>query len=141
MNYIALGNSLKVINFKEYKAMLARIEKVLDLNDIAYKSGESTVYIKLGGLSSRVKIMYDYTNNTYKFSCGELRMFISSIIFFCLAFNTLSQANLGLWNGYAAGLMFAVAIGNLFSVISTNIQMLDLRAQFRQEGVYLKSGS
>lgn len=102
---------------------------------------QKVAYIKFGGLSSRVKIMYDYESNTYKFSCCEMRMFISSIIFFCLAFNTISQANLGLWHGYAAGLMFAVAIGNLFSVISTNIQMLDLRAQLRQEGVYLKSGS
>ncbi|EMC0407039.1 hypothetical protein VBP81_001025 [Vibrio fluvialis] len=121
--------------------MLERIEKILDLNDIAYESGESTMYVKLGGLSSKVKIRYDYADNTYKLSCGELRMFISSIIFFCLAFNTLIQANLGLWNGYAAGLMFAVAIGNLFSVIVTNIQMLDLRAQLRQEGVYMKPGT
>ncbi|TOF04449.1 hypothetical protein CGJ29_24115 [Vibrio parahaemolyticus] len=121
--------------------MLERIEKVLDLNDIAYKSSESAMYIKLGGLSSKVQIKYDYANNTYKFSCGELRMFISSVIFFCLAFNMLSQGVLGLWNGYAAGLMFAVAIGNLFSVMSTNVQMLDLRVQLRQEGVYLKSGS
>lgn len=121
--------------------MLERIEKVLDINDINYDSAESTIYIKFGGLSSRVKIMYDYASNTYKFSCGEMRMFISSIIFFCMAFNTISQTNLGLWNGYAAGLMFAVAIGNLFSVISTNIQMLDLRAQLRREGVFLKSGS
>ncbi|WP_025523815.1 hypothetical protein [Vibrio parahaemolyticus] len=121
--------------------MLERIEKVLDLNGIAYKSSESAIYIKLGGLSSRAQIKYDYANNTYKFSCGELRMFISSVIFFCLAFNMLSQGAFGLWNGYAAGLMFAVAIGNLFSVILTNVQMLDLRAQLRQEGVYLKSGS
>ncbi|ANQ23141.1 hypothetical protein BA893_09685 [Vibrio natriegens] len=121
--------------------MLERIEKILDLNDIAYESSESAMYIKLGGLSSRAQIKYDYANNTYKFSCGERRMFVSSVIFFCLAFNMLYQGNLGLWNGYAAGLMFSVAIGNLFSVISTNVQMLDLRAQFRQEGVYLKSGS
>ncbi|EHZ7344922.1 TPA: hypothetical protein ACGUW9_004461 [Vibrio vulnificus] len=121
--------------------MLERIEKILVLNDIAYESGESTMYVKLGGLSSKVKIRYDYADNTYKLSCGELRMFISSIIFFCLAFNTLIQGNLGLWNGYAAGLMFAVAIGNLFSVIVTNIQMLDLRAQLRQEGVHLKPGT
>tara|TARA_Y100001956_G_scaffold66375_2_gene67887 strand:- start:432 stop:797 length:366 start_codon:yes stop_codon:yes gene_type:complete len=121
--------------------MLERIEKVLDLNDIAYESSKSTMYVKLGGLSSRVKIKYDYATNAYKFSCGELRMFVSSIIFFCMAFNTLYQANLGIWNGYAAGLMFAVAIGNLFSVISTNIQMLDLRAQLREKGVYLKLGA
>ncbi len=136
-----MRNNLKVTNFRERKVMLERIEKVLDLNDIAYESSESTMYIKLGGLSSRVKNKYDYANNSYKVSCGELRMFISSLIFFCLAFNMLSQGALGLWNGYAAGLMFAVAIGNLFSVVSTNVQMLDLRAQFRQEGVYLKSGS
>ncbi|MEF1310484.1 hypothetical protein QTO01_10290 [Vibrio mytili] len=141
MKWIALGNSIKVINFKGCIVMLERIEKILALNDIAYESSESTMYVKLGGLSSRVKIKYDYADNSYKFSCGELRMFISSIIFFCMAFNTLSQVNLGLWNGYAAGLMFAIAIGNLFSVIATNIQMLDLRAQLRQEGVYLKSGT
>ncbi|MCS0174272.1 hypothetical protein [Vibrio alginolyticus] len=136
-----MRNNLKVINFREREVMLERIEKVLDLNDIAYESSESTMYIKLGGLSSRAQIKYDYANNTYKFSCGKIRMFVSSVIFFCLAFNMLSQGALGLWNGYAAGLMFAVAIGNLFSVISTNVQMLDLRAQLRQEGVYLKSGS
>ncbi len=141
MKLVVFRNSLKVINFQGCKIMLERIEKILDLNDIAYESGESTMYVKLGGLSSKVKIRYDYADNTYKLSCGELRMFISSIIFFCLAFNTLIQANLGLWNGYAAGLMFAVAIGNLFSVIITNIQMLDLRAQLRQEGVYLKPGT
>ncbi|MGR5069414.1 MULTISPECIES: hypothetical protein [Vibrio] len=121
--------------------MLERIEKVLDLNDIAYESGETRMYIKLGGLCSQIKIHYDYATNTYKVSCGELRLFISSIVFFCLAFNNLHQPDMQLWVGYGSGLMFATAIGNLFSIISTNIQLLDLRAQLRQEGVFLKYGS
>ncbi|EOV4650947.1 hypothetical protein ACONRW_004528 [Vibrio parahaemolyticus] len=121
--------------------MLERIEKVLDLNGIVYESGKSRMYIKLGGLCSQIKVHYDYATNTYKVSCGELRLFISSIVFFCLAFNSLYQPDAQWWMGYSAGLMFAVAIGNLFAAISTNIQLLDLRAQLRQEGVFLKHGS
>ncbi len=121
--------------------MLERIEKVLDLNGIVYESGETRMYIKLGGLCSQVKVHYDYATNTYKVSCGELRLFISSIVFFCLAFNSLYQRDAQWWMGYSAGLMFAIAIGNLFAAISTNIQLLDLRAQLRQEGVFLKHGS
>ncbi|MBY7860060.1 hypothetical protein KW419_17660 [Vibrio fluvialis] len=121
--------------------MLERIERVLDLNDIAYESGETRMYIKLGGLCSQVKVHYDYATNTYKVNCGELRSFISSIVFFCMAFNSLYQPDTQWWMGYGAGLMFAIAIGNLFSVISSNIQLLDLRAQLRQEGIFLKHGS
>ncbi|EIA1497044.1 MULTISPECIES: hypothetical protein [Vibrio] len=121
--------------------MLERIEKVLNLNDIAYESGETRMYIKFGGLCSQVKIHYDYATNTYKVSCGELRQLISSIVFFCMAFNMLNLPDPQFWTGYGAGLMFAIAIGNLFSVISANIQLLDLRAQLREEGIFLKHGS
>ncbi len=121
--------------------MIKRIEKVLDLNDIVYESGETKMYIKLGGLFSKVKISYDYATNNYKVNCSEMSLFLSSMTFFCLAFNTLHQPSSGLWSGYIAGLMFAVAIGNLFTIISTYIQMLDLRSQLRQEGIYLKLGS
>ncbi|ROV60331.1 hypothetical protein EGH82_09860 [Vibrio ponticus] len=121
--------------------MLDRIKKVLDLNNIAYESGESRMYIKLGGLSSKVKVTYDYATNTYKFSCGELLLSIQSMGLFCLAFNGLNELDSAMWPGYASGLMFALAIGNLFTLISTKIQMLDIRAQLRQEGIYLKYGS
>lgn len=121
--------------------MLERIEKILDLNDIAYESGETRMYIKLGRFCSKVKISYDYATNNYRVNCSELSLFLSSIVFFCMAFNTLHQPDSDLWSGYFAGLMFAIAIGNLFFIISTHIQLLDLRAQLRQEGVYLKLGS
>lgn len=51
------------------------------------------------------------------------------------------QPNLEVWAGYAAGLMLGLAFGNLLSVISANIQLLDLRAQLREEGVFLKLSS
>ncbi|ASI90812.1 hypothetical protein [Vibrio mediterranei] len=121
--------------------MLERIEKVLELNDISYESGKTRMYIKLGGLSSQVKISYDYATNTYKVNCGELRHYLISLFFFCQAVNMFYQPNLEVWAGYAAGLMLGIAFGNLLSVISANIQLLDLRAQLREEGVFLKLSS
>lgn len=120
--------------------MLERIEKILDLNNIVYESDETKMYIKLGGLCSKIKIRYDYATNNYKVNCSEIGLFLSSIILFCLAFNTLYQPTLELWSGYLAGLIFALAIGNLFFIVLTHIQLLDLRAQLREEGIYLKIG-
>ncbi|ADV86341.1 hypothetical protein VVMO6_01319 [Vibrio vulnificus MO6-24/O] len=37
--------------------------------------------------------------------------------------------------------MFAAAVFNLFQIVLAHIQMLDLKSQFREVGVYLKPGS
>ncbi|MDC5851571.1 hypothetical protein [Vibrio europaeus] len=121
--------------------MLERIERVLDVNSIEYESGGNTIYIKLGTVTSKVKIRYDIATNTYHVNCNEFVLYTTSFVWFALTFFSMTNhSDNAWWSGYSIGIMFAAGIGALFQIIVTYIQLLDLRAQLREVGVYLKSG-
>ncbi|WP_347369098.1 hypothetical protein [Vibrio vulnificus] len=121
--------------------MLEKVEQVLDRNDLSYKTVGNSLHLKLARAGGKVTIKYDYSTNLYLYSCNEYLLSFSSLIFFVLSFNTLYQPDKQMWSGYVAGCMFAAAVFNLFQIVLTHIQMLDLKSQFREVGVYLKPGS
>ncbi|MDC5806566.1 hypothetical protein OPW36_05545 [Vibrio europaeus] len=121
--------------------MLERIERVLDVNSIEYESGGNTIYIKLGTVTSKVKIRYDIATNTYRVNCNEFVLYTTSFVWFALTFFSMTNySDNDWWSGYFIGITFAAGMGSLFQIIVTYIQLLDLRAQLREVGVYLKSG-
>ncbi len=120
--------------------MLENVEQVLDRNDLSYKTVGNSLHLKLARAGGKVTIKYDYSTNSYLYSCNEYLLSFSSLIFFVLSFNTLYQPDKQMWSGYVAGCMFA-AVFNLFQIVLAHIQMLDLKSQFREVGVHLKSGS
>ncbi|WP_309304018.1 hypothetical protein [Vibrio owensii] len=121
--------------------MLEKVKQILDKNDLSYKAVGNSLHLKLPRAGGKVTIKYDYSTNSYLYSCNEYLLSFSSLIFFALSFNTLYQPDKQMWSGYAAGCMFAVAVFNLLQIVLAHIQMLDLKSQFREVGVYLKSGS
>ena len=120
--------------------MLERVEEVIFRNDLDYENGGNVLSLKLGRTGGKVKIKYDYATNSYFYNCNEYMLGFSSLMFFVLSFNTMYQPVQQVWSGYMAGLMFAAAIFNLFQIVLAHIQMLDLKAQLRDVGVYLKAG-
>lgn len=119
--------------------MLERVEDVIAKNDIDYEIVGSVINLKLGRAGGKVTIKYDYATNSYRYNCNEYMLGLSSLIFFVMSFNTMYHPEQQTWSGYVAGMMFSVAIFNLVNIVLAHIQILDLKAQLREVGVYLKS--
>ncbi|OEF23214.1 hypothetical protein [Vibrio rumoiensis] len=123
--------------------MLDKVKGIVEKNDLEHELFGNLLTIKYGRIGARVKIKYDYASNSYVCNCGEYGLVFSSLIFFALGFHTMHQTNLSwVWgSGYVAGLMFGGAILNLFIIVLAHMQILDLKVQLREIGVYLKNGS
>jgi len=118
--------------------VLERVKQILDTNDLNYESTETSIQLKLGRAGGKVKIKYDYKSNSYIYNCNEYLLGLSSLIFFAMSFNTMYQPDQQTWSGYFAGIMFAAAVFNLFQIVLAHVQLLDLKAQLREVGIYLK---
>ncbi|MCZ4310386.1 hypothetical protein [Vibrio atlanticus] len=128
-------------NNTEKTDMLEKVERVVLINGLEYEVSGNVLNLNLGRAGGKVKIKYDYATNSYVYNCNEYAIGFSSLIFFVLSFNTLYQVDHQAWSGYVAGLMFAGAIFNLIQLVLSHVQMLDIKAQLREVGIYLKSGA
>ncbi|MFA0014090.1 hypothetical protein AB4391_12145 [Vibrio lentus] len=128
-------------NNMDKKDMLEKVQDIASINGLEYEVSGNVLNLKLGRAAGKVKIKYDYVTRSYVYNCNEYAAGFSSLIFFALSFNTLYQVDQQVWSGYVAGLMFAVAVFNLIQLVLSHVQMLDIKAQLREVGIYLKSAA
>ena len=120
--------------------MLQRIEDILDLNGLVYSSSGHSISIKLGGIASQVKITYVPEVNKYMLSSSEgLYMISTFLLLLSVSFILLSTVNI--MGTIAIGFMAVGIIMNLFTAVITQVKLLDIKAQLRDEGIYLSPRS
>ena len=120
--------------------MLEKVESVMEMNGLEYARSTYSLTVKFGYRIGRVKIRYDPATNTYLYNCGEKWIWMTCFIVFGFSFNMMLNPSDYILTGYLAGMMFASAMLSFFQQVLLHIQMLDIKAQLRAEGIYLKFG-
>ncbi|MCF7362063.1 MULTISPECIES: hypothetical protein [Vibrio] len=120
--------------------MLEKVESVMEMNGLEYARSTYSLTAKFSYGIGSVKIRYDPATNTYLYSGCEKVIWVGCFILFCVSFNMMLHPSDYILAGYLAGMMFASAMLSFFQQVLLHIQMLDIKAQLRGEGIYLKLG-
>ncbi len=121
--------------------MFEKILQVLSLNGIKYEKGHERVVFKLDCLSARITIRYHYETQSYQYDFGEFRMYLSSLLMFMVAFFSFNEPNQHEMKSFVFFCLVTVGVGYLILIFKTYIQLLDLKSQLREVGVYLNANS
>ena len=116
--------------------MLKRIEDVLDLNGLIYSSSGNSISIKLGGFASKVQITHEPVVNKYMLSSSEGLLMVSTFLLLLSVILLLVSVN-NIMGTVAVVLLAASCILNLFIAVITQVKLLDLKTQLREQGIYL----
>ncbi len=119
--------------------MFEKILQVLSLNGVEYEKGHERVVFKLGRLSASITIWYNYATQSYQYSFGERRMYLSSLLMFILAFFSFNEPNQHDMKEFVFASLVTIGVGNLILIFKTYIQLLDLKSQLREVDIYLRA--
>ncbi|MDN3682039.1 hypothetical protein QWZ04_17160 [Vibrio tapetis subsp. quintayensis] len=117
--------------------MLDRVRDILELNDIPFDGQKDVVYCKFHRAGTKVRISYESRSNSYKIAANEFIQAINAAASYAFAF-AAPYIFIGInWSWVISALSIFAGTVAITQLILTQIQVLDLKQQLRQSGIYL----
>lgn len=116
--------------------MLDLVEETLKLNRIEHSRIGDIINLKFGGLSSKIRIKYNASDNSCALESGETTLAISSCLVILGALLILISPS-GILGLISVCLLVSGALINVLILLVTQIKLLDLKSQLRCSGIYL----